>query len=149
MKKFLAALALSLASVAAFALPSPQMIEGALQRHDIASAQAMTQEVLAAKPQSARAHLLNAYVLVEQGDKAGAAVELQNVNQLDERDPGHTVRNSALYGRTVAELQAPVAAPVQQMVATQPVAVVRRGRTLGEKIGIVVGVTSSACVLAW
>lgn len=106
MKKYLAILILAVASAAAFATPSPSQIESALAAHDYQSAKSMTEEVLRDKPESAKAHLFNAYVLLHTGNKAGANEELKTARRLD-RSGG--VANSALFGRTVAELEAPTA----------------------------------------
>lgn len=106
MKKLIAALLLSLASAVAFALPSPHQIEDALKQGDLNSARSMVHEVLREKPESAKAHLFNAYILAKQGDRSAAQLELQNAKRFDHSG---SVQNSALYGRTVATLEAPVA----------------------------------------
>lgn len=108
MKKLFAGLILAVASLAALASPRPSEIENALAAHDYQSAKSMTQEVLREHPNSARAHLLNAYILLHADhDKSGAAAELKNARLLDNN---HTVATSALFGRTAAELE--TSAPV-------------------------------------
>lgn len=119
MKKTIVALLMSLATAAAFALPSPKAIEHALEAHDYASASSMTQEVLREKPNSAKAHLYNAYILLKQGQPAAANEELNNVNRLGD----NAVKGSALYGRTVAELERPVAVQRQQRPVAAPIQV--------------------------
>lgn len=117
MKKLFAGIILSLAAVAAMAMPRPSEIENALAAHDYQSAKSMTQEVLRERPDSAKAHLFNAYILAKEGNTVAASEELKNVNRLDRsNDPGRAVHNSALYGRTVAELER---APAQR-VAPKP-----------------------------
>lgn len=130
MKKLFAAVLMSLVASVAFAMPAPSQIEAALAAHDYQAASSMTQEVLREKPNSAKAHLFNAYILLKQGNKVAANEELNNVRRLDTepRDPGG-VKGSALFGRTVAELEAATPAPApryqqpvanQQTVAKQP-----------------------------
>lgn len=120
MKKTIVALLMSLATAAAFALPSPKAIEHALEAHDYQSAHSMTQEVLREKPDSAKAHLYNAYILLHSGQPAAANEELNNVNRLDHHSG---VVGSALYGRTVAELERPVAVQRQQRPVAAPIQV--------------------------
>jgi hypothetical protein len=118
MKKFFAGIILSLATVAALAMPRPSDIENALAAHDYQSAKSMTQEVLRERPDSARAHLLNAAVLLE-GDhnREGAAAELKTARLLD-KEP-RNVSNSSLFGRIAAELERAPASPVQRYAPSQ------------------------------
>lgn len=122
MKKIIVAFVLSVVSVAAFALPSPKQIEDALAAHDYQSAKSMADEVLREKPDSARAHLLNAYVLLKgEHNPQAASAELKTAQRLDKKGD---VQNSSLFGRTVAEIQTakPVAqVPSQKAVAQKPV----------------------------
>jgi uncharacterized membrane protein YgcG len=123
MKKLFAGIILSLATVVAFAMPRPSDIENALAARDYQSAKSMTQEVLRERPDSAKAHLFNAYVLLKaDNDRGAAAAELKTARLLD---TNHKVQDSALFGRTVAELERAV--PVQRVApkpsyASQPVA---------------------------
>jgi hypothetical protein len=110
MKKFIALIIMSLHCVVAFALPRPSQIEDALAGQHYAEARSMVAEVLREKPDSARAHLLNAYLLVHADrNKAAANAELQTAIGLDKRGD---VKSSALFGRVVAEIDlAPAARP--------------------------------------
>jgi hypothetical protein len=106
MKRLFASIVFAVASIAAWAMPSPRDIEGAIQAQNYSSAKAMVQEVLSANPSSARAHLLNAYILVHADHNPGAAAaELSTALRLDMKGD---VKNSALFGKTAAEIQAPV-----------------------------------------
>src|SRR5437764_7669133 len=115
MKKLFAGIILAVAAIAALASPRPSEIEDALAAHDYQSAKAMTQEVLREHPNSARAHLFEAFVLLKaDNNRAGAAEELKTARLMD-RDG--KVTNSSLFGRTVAELDA---APTQRYVPRNP-----------------------------
>ncbi|WP_175787521.1 hypothetical protein [Burkholderia anthina] len=126
MKKLLVFLAFLAVSVAAFALPSPHQIEDALAARDYVSARGMVQEVLRERPDSARAHLLNAYLLEHVDHNLGAArAELQTAAGLDTRGD---VKGSALFGRVVAEMDAqPVVRAAQP--AAKPAAAPARDRS--------------------
>lgn len=118
MKKLLAIL-LFAASSLAFALPSPQKIEQALAANDYASARSMTEEVLREKPEAAKAHLFNAYLLAHvDRNKVAAAEELKNVQRFDKK--GDT-KGSALFGRVVAELETIKSQPLPRTQIATPV----------------------------
>lgn len=102
MKRILFAFVAMMLCALAFALPSPKQIEDALAAHKYADAKSMVQEVLREKPSSARAHLLNAHLLIHADhNRAAANAELQTAAGLDlEGD----VKRSPLFGRVVAEI---------------------------------------------
>ncbi len=111
MKKLFLILMMSVSM--AFAMPAPSQIESALAAHDYQSAKSMTQEVLREKPDSAKAHLFNAYVILKTtNNKLAANEELTTAARLDKNG---SVKNSALFGRTVAEIEA---SPVARMAPT-------------------------------
>lgn len=111
MKKLLTGLFLMMVTAIAFALPSPQQIEDAMANKNYADAKSMIQEVLRERPESARAHLLNAYLLVHvDKNKVAANAELQTAVGLDKKGD---VKSSALFGRTVAEIDMLPAKAVQ------------------------------------
>jgi hypothetical protein len=113
MKKIITWLILSIICTAAFAFPRPSQIEDALAAKNYAEARGMVAEVLREKPESARAHLLNAYLLVHADhNRAAANTELQTAASLDKRGD---VKSSPLFGRVVAEIDA--AAPAHAVVA--------------------------------
>lgn len=83
MKKWIAALAFSLASVAAWALPTTQEVEAAVQQGHYAQAETMMGEVVAAKPDSAKAHYVYAEMLAHNGNFTKATAEAARAQQLD------------------------------------------------------------------
>jgi len=116
MKKWLLGLVLAVSSAVAFALPSPHQIEDALATQHYSDARSMVQQVLEEKPDSARAHLLDAYILIHvDHNKQAASQELDNARRLDKKGD---VANSPLFGRTAAEIDMTKAsakpAPAQQ-----------------------------------
>jgi uncharacterized membrane protein YgcG len=132
MKKFLVGILLSLVTVIAFALPSPRQIEDALAANRYSDAQSMVSQVLRERPDSARAHLLNAYLLIHVNhDKTAANAELNTAAGLDRNGD---VKNSPLFGRVVGEIdtyqgatrsaprQVVQSGPMVQQAAVSPVA---------------------------
>lgn len=120
MKKYLLGIVMMLITAIAFALPSPRDVENSMAQGNFSEAQSMTAEVLREHPESARAHLLNAYLLIHVNhDKTAANAELNTASGLDRKGD---VKNSSLFGRTVAEidLQKATAPPprAQQQIAT-------------------------------
>lgn len=86
------------------ATPSPKDIENALAAKDYQSAKTMTYQVLKEHPMSAKGHLFNAFILAKvDRNPVAANEELKNVTRLDKKGD---VKGSALFGRTVAELEA-------------------------------------------
>lgn len=85
MKKCIAALALSvcLSAPAWAATPTFAQVETALQSHEYAQARVQMDEILRKRPESVRAHNLNAQLIIaEGGDDQKAAVELAQANKL-------------------------------------------------------------------
>jgi hypothetical protein len=104
MKKIIVWLVLSFVCAVAYALPRPSQIEDALAGKHYGEAKSMVDEVLRERPDSARAHLLNAYLLAHvDHNRAAANTELQTAVGLDKRGD---VKSSALFGRVVAEIDA-------------------------------------------
>jgi hypothetical protein len=119
-KKIIAAIVFSVAAVAAMASPSPKQIEKVLAAGDMQSARSMVSQVLEDHPNSARAHLLNAYILLNADkNKAAANEELKQVVRLDKTGD---VSSSALFGKVVAQIERSPSAPVKRYVDTKPVA---------------------------
>jgi len=112
----------SLTAAIAWAIPTPKEIEDALVAKDYANAKVMVGEVLREKPTNARAHLLNAYIMVHADHKPElAAHEIKLAREFDKKGD---VTNSALFGRTVAEIDAyhVSAAPTRVDTKTQELA---------------------------
>jgi hypothetical protein len=102
MKKAVLSFVLMMVSAVALAIPSPKQIEDAMAAQKYADAKSMVQEVLREKPDSARAHLLNAFLLIHvDHNKVAANSELQTAAGLDKKGD---VKSSPLFGRVVAEL---------------------------------------------
>ena len=80
-KMFVAALALW--SAAAFALPSFNDVESAVNAGNYAQAEQMMQEVVAAKPGSAKAHYVYAEILAHDAKFDQAAREAAQAQQID------------------------------------------------------------------
>ena len=78
-----AACAAALWSAAAFALPSTNDVQAAVKSGDFPKAETMMQEVVAAKPQSAKAHYLYAEILAHDAKFADAAAQARQARQID------------------------------------------------------------------
>jgi hypothetical protein len=83
MRKFILGVALAAASALAWALPSLSDVEAQVQQGHYAQAESMMREVVAAKPDSARAHYVYAEILAHDGKFAAAADEARLARQLD------------------------------------------------------------------
>jgi uncharacterized membrane protein YgcG len=123
MKKILTGMVMMLVCAIAFAMPSPRQIEDALASSHYTEAKSMLSEVLREKPDSARAHLLNAYVLIHADkNKVAANTELSMAKALDKKGD---VKNSPLFGRVVTEIELMPAVPKATTTAIQPVQAVK------------------------
>ena len=78
-----AACAAALWSAAAFALPSANDVQAAVKAGDFPKAETMMQEVVAAKPQSAKAHYLYAEILAHDAKFSDAAAQARQARELD------------------------------------------------------------------
>ena len=78
-----AACAAALWSAAAFALPTSNEVQAAVKAGDFPKAEAMMQEVVAAKPQSAKAHYLYAEILAHDAKFSDAAAQARQARELD------------------------------------------------------------------
>ncbi|HEX7639666.1 MAG TPA: tetratricopeptide repeat protein, partial [Burkholderiaceae bacterium] len=83
MKPRLLICAAALWSAAAFALPSLQDVESAVKAGNYAQADTMMQEVVAAKPQSAKAHYVYAEILAHEARFTDAAAQARQARALD------------------------------------------------------------------
>lgn len=128
-RQFLALIVLAAASTIALALPSVEAVQAAVQRGDYARAESMMQEVVAAKPGSARAHYVYAEILAHDRRFEQAAAEAAKARQLDPAisftDPARFNAFEQLLGRehgAIGERSAgPAAAPaVAVRAAPQP-----------------------------
>jgi hypothetical protein len=78
-----ATLAAALWSVAAMALPSTADVQSAVKAGDYPKAESMMQEVVAAKPQSAKAHYIYAEILAHDAKFGEAAAQARKARELD------------------------------------------------------------------
>lgn len=133
MKKIIVGFILMMVASIALALPSPRDIENALLTKHYTEAKGMVHEVLREKPESARAHLLNAYLLAHvDKNREAANAELNTASGLDKKGD---VKNSPLFGRVVAEIETtkPALAPaVQQVAKSYPPVAEKRGPDAGD-----------------
>ncbi len=83
MKKSIAALALAVLSAVAWALPTTQEVESAVQQGHYGQAESMMSEVVAAKPDSAKAHYVYAEMLAHNRNFAKAGQEAARARELD------------------------------------------------------------------
>ena len=83
MKKTIVSVWLFLACAVAWALPTVQQVEAAVQQGHYAQAEGMMREVVDAKPGSAKGHYLYAEILAHNGSFAKAAEEAGKAKQLD------------------------------------------------------------------
>jgi hypothetical protein len=83
MKKWILSLVLASLAAVAWALPSLQDVEGEVQAGRWAQAETMMREVVAAKPDNAKAHYVYAEILAHGGKTALAAEEAQKARLID------------------------------------------------------------------
>ena len=83
MKRKIVILSLALWSALAFALPSTDEVEAAVKAGNYAQADSMMQEVVAAKPQSAKAHYFYARILAHEGKFNDAAAQAHAAQGID------------------------------------------------------------------
>jgi len=83
MRKAIVSLALALVTAVAFALPTTQDVEAQVRQGNYSQAEAMMNEVVTARPGSARAHYVYAEILAHNRNFAKAADEAQKARQID------------------------------------------------------------------
>ena len=107
-----AACAAALWSVSAMALPSSNDVQAAVKAGDFPKAETMMQEVVAAKPQSAKAHYLYAEILAHDAKFSDAAAQARQAREID---PALSFTNDPQKFRSFEQLlqreQAPAAVP--------------------------------------
>ncbi|MEP6504496.1 MAG: hypothetical protein ABJD97_14255 [Betaproteobacteria bacterium] len=84
-RKYLLAVTVAAAlwSVAAMALPSSADVQSAVKAGDYPKAESMMQEVVTAKPQSAKAHYIYAEILAHDAKFSEAAVQARKAREID------------------------------------------------------------------
>lgn len=120
MKKSVVAFSLMLASAAAFALPTPKDIEGAVNAGNLVQAETMLHEVIAAKPGSAKAHYELGQVLAREGKLEAAGQQLAQAEALDPslKFASDPLQFRNLVNKVSTAAHAPAAAPAR--VASAP-----------------------------
>ncbi len=83
MNKLIAALAFTVMSMTAWALPTTQDVEAAVRQGNYGQAESMMSEVVAAKPDSAKARYIYAEMLAHNRNFAKASQEAARARQLD------------------------------------------------------------------
>ena len=83
MKRILLSLLLLAASALAFALPSVEAVQAEVKAGRYAQAESMMQEVVAAKPKSAKAHYVYAEILAHNGRFDEAARQARQAREID------------------------------------------------------------------
>lgn len=81
--RILAFVLLTLGAVSAHALPTVEDVQHAVHRGDYAAAESMTRDVLAARPDNAKAHYILAELLAHQGKLGEARAQAATAQQLD------------------------------------------------------------------
>src|SRR6478736_1773568 len=119
MKKLIACVALAGLSVLAWALPTLQQVEAQVGQGNYAQAESMMREVVAAKPDSARAHYVYAEILAHERKLAQAVEEARLARTIDPdvkfTDPEkfRTFEAALLRAQSPATRTAPAPLPVE------------------------------------
>jgi tetratricopeptide (TPR) repeat protein len=157
MKKTLTALALalSLASPLAFAVPTVQQVEQSMTSSNWQKADAQLTEVLQAHPNNAHAHYLYAQVLDREGRYSDALAQLQQARSID---PSLNFTDPARFNETLSRIQSHASAgsarssnsmsttnPFNQQAATPQ----KHGPSMGAWFGLAVLIGAIALVLRW
>jgi hypothetical protein len=83
MKRWIAGLALAVAAFGAWALPTLQQVQEEVRLGHLANAESMMREVVAARPESARAHYVYAEILARNGNFAEATEQARLARAAD------------------------------------------------------------------
>jgi hypothetical protein len=102
MKRMIIAATLALGTALAFALPSTEDVQAAVRAGNYAQADSMMHEVVAAKPQSAKAHYVYAEILAHEGKFADAATQARSAREID---PALSFTDPAKFRSFEQELQ--------------------------------------------
>ena len=128
MKKLIACIVLASLSALAWALPTQQQVEAQVRQGNYAQAESMMREVVAARPDNARAHYVYAEILAHGGKLAQAADEARAARTIDPdvkfTDPEkfRTFEASLLRAQNPAPRTLPTPAPAETRIAQQRVA---------------------------
>jgi hypothetical protein len=120
MKKSIATLAFVLASAAAWAVPTTREVDLAVEQGRYAEAETMMSEVVAAKPDSAKAHYVYAEVLAHNRNFSRASQEAARARQLDPAIKFTSADKFAAFEQLLQREQAQQARPRPAPVPLQP-----------------------------
>ena len=132
MRKFILSIALASATAWAWALPSLSDVETQVQQGHYAQAESMMREVVAAKPNSARAHYIYAEILAHDGKFDAAAGEARLARQLD---PDIKFTNADKFAAFEAMLQRQQAQATRARVAPSATESFARNAPRGDGAG--------------
>ena len=117
MKKPIVALAFALATAASWALPTTQQVEAAVKQGNYGQAETMMAEVVAAKPESARAHYVYAEVLAHNGSFVKAQTEVAKAREIDPAIKFASADKFRAFEQLLQRENAPRAAPAERTPA--------------------------------
>ncbi len=119
-KMFVGLLFLLLSTAALAALPTVQQVEAAARAGRYTQAESMMSEVVAAKPESARAHYIYAELLARNGNLAKASEEAAKARQIDPKLAFTEPERFTAFEQSLQRAQAPAETPRSR--TTAPVA---------------------------
>ncbi len=145
--RWIASLFFALATTLAFAVPTEQDVEAAVKQGNFAQAQTMMADVVAAKPDNAKAHYIYAEVLAHNGQFADATNEALKAKTID---PQIHFTSPEKFRKFEAQLlnSAQPAAATTRTVAAPQVAPVQRSSGFGWS-GIIILVVAGFGILIW
>jgi hypothetical protein len=122
MKRKLLLCAVALFSAAAFALPTTADVQAAVKAGNYTQAESMMQEVVADKPQSARAHYVYAEILAHDAKFAEAAAQARRAREIDPQIKFTDPEKFRSFEQTLQREQAPATqAPSTHVQQAAPV----------------------------
>ena len=125
-KQLVAALILATSALAVWALPTVDAVQAEVQRGNYAQAEVMMQDVVAAKPGSARAHYLYAEILAHNKRFGEAVKEASRARQIDPAlsftDPAKFKALESLLAREQAAARPRASSAVTAPMSTAPMA---------------------------
>lgn len=128
-KQLLAALVLTTSALTAWALPTVDAVQAEVARGNYAQAEVMMQDVVAAKPGSARAHYIYAEILSHNKRFGEAAKEVARARQIDPNlsftDPAKFKALESLLEREQVAARPRAATPATAPMTTSPMAAAR------------------------
>ncbi|MBB5189831.1 hypothetical protein HNQ50_000541 [Silvimonas terrae] len=147
--RWIASLFFALATTLAFALPTEQDVEAAVKQGNFAQAQTMLAEVVAAKPDNAKAHYIYAEVLAHNGQFADATNEALKAKTIDPQIHFTSPEKFRKFEAQLLNSAQPAAPAATTRAVTAPQAMpVQRSGGFGWT-GIIILVVAGFGVLIW